>query len=240
MKKFCVQMILAGAAAATLAQATPITVLATSDIWLSGQPGGSSVTGLFGTDTLAANPPVLYSPVTGGQVLMFSATGSTSVDGSCFANADGIGASGYCYANEFSDGTGPINGIGNYTGPADVLYGVFLNSSTPTGTGGPASLDYTVPANISAASYTPALNQIFYIGDGLTGNGTGAVQQFLVPTGATRLYLAVADSVGGSNNNVGSLSVTVTVASAPEPATVGMSAFALLAALAVVRRRRAC
>ena len=44
---------------------------------------------------------------------------------------------------------------------------------------------------------------MFFIGDGLTGNGTGAVQQFVVPTGATRLFLGIADAVGFNDVNHG-------------------------------------
>jgi hypothetical protein len=54
------------------------------------------------------------------------------------------------------------------------------------------------------------LNQVFFIGDGLTGNGTGTVQQFVIPAGATRLYLGSADGAGANYNNSGSFSVSVT------------------------------
>ncbi len=48
---------------------------------------------------------------------------------------------------------------------------------------------------------SPFLKQVFFIGDGLTGNGTGAAQQFIVPAGATRLFLGPADGTGWVNNS---------------------------------------
>jgi len=228
MKNRCVRTILAVTFATALAHAGDITVPGVSDIWLAGQPGGTLLTGSFGTDTALTNSPVLLD-VFGGETLMFSVSGSTSVDGSCFAGADGG-----CYPNEFSYGTGPVNGIGDYTGPSDALIGVFLDNSLPSGVGGPASLDFTGANNF--ASLSPLLNQIFFIGDGLTGTGSGAEQQFTAPAGATRLFLSVADSVGGSQNNVGSLTVDVIT---PEPSAFAPGVLACLAMLRVARKRRA-
>jgi hypothetical protein len=49
---------------------------------------------------------------------------------------------------------------------------------------------------------------VFFIGDGRTGSGTGAVQQFIVPAGATRLFLGTVDGFGW-NTNSGAFSVQV-------------------------------
>ena len=195
-------------------QAASYTVSALTDIWLASQPNAASVTGNFGTDTAPLNSPVSIS-VTAGNVLTFSATGSTSVDGSCFAGPDGG-----CYSDE--SGFSPSPASNTYKGPADALIGVFLPSGVTDVASGPASLDYTQTANTSQTTYTPGLNQIFFIGDGLTGTGTGAVQDFVVPAGATNLYLAVADSIGGSNNNVGSLVVTTPVPEPTSPILLGL------------------
>ena len=48
----------------------------------------------------------------------------------------------------------------------------------------------------SFASLSPLIDQVFFIGDGLTGDGSGSVQQFIVPTGATALYLGITDAPG--------------------------------------------
>ncbi|MGO9339662.1 MAG: PEP-CTERM sorting domain-containing protein, partial [Terracidiphilus sp.] len=117
------------------------------------------------------------------------------------------------------------------------------NSDNGSGvpTGFVPGLDYQAGgnANEGLAAYSPTLNQIFFIGDGLTGTGTGAIQQFTVPVGATGLYLAAADSVGGSNNNVGSLSVGVNGASTvtPEPDSFLLLGSGLLALAGMMRRK---
>lgn len=184
------------------------TIPSTGDLWLSGQPDGTRITGETGTDSAPAESPFLVE-VTAGTTLSFAASGSTSVDGQCFAGPDGG-----CYPDESGFGSGPANGVGFYKGPATALIGVFLGPGIPTGDAAPQSLDYTEAANRSLPSFAPEIGQVFYIGDGLTGTGGGSIQQFPVPTGATRLFLTVADSLGGAQNNVGSLTVKVTTLSA--------------------------
>ncbi len=223
------------------AHADSFSVQGTSGIWLAGQPNGTTVTGYFGPDTAPANSPVFVS-VTGGEILTFSASGSTSVDGSCFAGPDGG-----CYADLSSFSPAPASA--DFNGPADALIGVFVNagagpiaingSGVPTGfvTG----LDYQAGgnANEGLGAYSPALDQIFFIGDGLTGTGTGAVQQFTVPAGATGLFLGIGDSVGGSYNNEGSLSVDVSGANAvtPEPGTLLLLGTGLMGLAGLARRK---
>jgi hypothetical protein len=88
----------------------------------------------------------------------------------------------------------------------------------------PAGLDFSTTAAQSAATISPLLQQVFFIGDGLTGTGSGNSQQFTIPSGATRLFLGSADTVGNNFNNAGSFTVTVsdnvsTTSAAPEPGT---------------------
>ena len=106
----------------------------------------------------------------------------------------------------------------------DALVGVFLTGATPSGAA-PASLDYKV-LGLDAASYSPGVNQIFWIGDGRTGLGSGAVQNFVVPVGATRLYLGTVDGSGWFNNS-GSASIAIAgltplTSGVPETSTWGM------------------
>ena len=85
---------------------------------------------------------------------------------------------------------GGLSGI-KYIGRTMFLIGVFLDGAEPTGTA-PATLDYSVTSPL-ALTVSPLLRQLFFIGDGL-GTG-GANQHFMVPTGATRLFLGFADGV---------------------------------------------
>jgi len=106
---------------------------------------------------------------------------------------------------------GSISGFTNPTGWP--LVGVFTNGD-PTGSA-PAAYNYTV-AGDSQLSYSPVLNQIFFIGDGLTGTGTGSVQTFNVPAGATELWLGIADvsgtgTPGSYGDNPGSFTVSATL-----------------------------
>jgi hypothetical protein len=198
---------------ATSVQAQTVNVPATASIWLAGQPSGVSVSGYFGTDTAPDESPVELQ-VTGSTVT-FLAAGSYSIDGSCF-NAT---AAGGCYPQEGALSPAPWSN--DYTGP-DALVGIFVGA-TPTigsasGYQGPLNYvsgpDYTNAANIGPGTYSPALNQIFYI-------GTGAGEVFNTPTGATAVDLGILDSIGANTNNVGSLTVSFTGATsaAPEPSS---------------------
>ena len=99
-----------------------------------------------------------------------------------------------------------------------ALVGVFETATGPTSGTPPATLDFTV-IGTNFASLSPALNQVFFIGDGLTGDGSGSVQQFMVPLGATRLYLGCADagnyngSPGAYSDNSGTFTVSFQVSS---------------------------
>jgi len=62
-----------------------------------------------------------------------------------------------------------LDGISGYIGPQGPLTGVFLDNSIPNSGPAPATLNFE-PSGIGTnfATLTPQLNQVFYIGDGLT------------------------------------------------------------------------
>lgn len=203
-------LVSAGAAALFAVSATAasntLTVPGTADIWLAGQPNGTILQGVFALfDSAPANSPVLASTglnLTAGTSVTFAATGGTSFLNCLGPTPDGGGVCGTVSALSYF-------GISTYAGPINALIGVFVNGNTPGGTA-PVGVNFSTAGATSQSTYSPQLNQVFFIGDGLTGTGSGSVQQFVIPAGATRLYLGSADGAGANYDNSGSLSVTVT------------------------------
>ena len=91
------------------------------------------------------------------------------------------------------------NGIGNVNAPINSLIGVFLTSSQPDPSAVPSEFNFA-SSGLNFLSLAPGLQQPFFIGDGLTGPG-GVVQSFIVPDGATRLFLGTMDEFEWRNNS---------------------------------------
>lgn len=209
--------------------------------YLAGQPDG---TPCCGGDSTPGEMAVFAGNVVGGGVLTFSGIGGVSYyGGSPAAGADGDNDR-VTYTYRFSMSPDYATGIaGAQNVNVDGLVGVFIDGSVPGGPA-PAPLDFSATSEgngLDFQSLTPGLNQIFWIGDGLTGIETGQVQQFVAPTNATRLYLGTVDGSGWSNNT-GAISVTITGLSAaaiPEPTTWAMmvTGFGLVGAALPGRRK---
>ena len=179
-------------AATGLAQ---VTVPGSSNPYLAGMPNGSTC---CSGDSAPAQSPVLVSGLTlvAGTSLTFTATGGV----------DNTGATPTLTPDGGSViSTSSSNGISGATWPINALVGVFLDASAPNGSAAPASANFSTT---SFTSFSPLLKQAFFIGDGRTGTGSGTVQTFVVPTGATRLFLGTSDGFGWFNNS-GSFTVTV-------------------------------
>ena len=212
--------------------ADTLTIAGNSNIFGAGHaspPGGGTL-------------PPFVSFLSGQTVLTFSSvTGTVTINvgsGSNANNPDGIGA-----APADSD-TSSVGGISGIAAPhAGYLVGIFETANEPFDPA-PSILNFTM-SGTSFTSLSPALNQTFFIGDGLTGNGTGAIQQFMIPAGATRLFLGIADAAnyhgapGSYGDNVGSFSATFDIV--PEPSTwaLGLSGIIFLLAIQYRRSRRA-
>jgi|GEM_PF-5303519 len=166
------------------------TVPGRSNPFLSGHPDGTTAK----ADIAPTQSPVLATAVTSGDILSFSAAGSVSFGGAGNPTTPPDGSSAGASASEV--------GIAGYTGagslPVDALVGVFLTDAIPANPAPPV-MEY--PDGLDFEILAPGNNQIFYIGDGLTGNGTGTRQQFVVPSGATRLFLGTTDGFGWYNNS---------------------------------------
>jgi len=180
----------------TVIQSDPIIVPGISNPFLAGQPDGV----LAKSDTSPDHSPVFAESVRPGDVLSFVVEGSVSNQGFTPGNPPDGGV----LASSASE-----LGIGGYTErslPVDALVGVFLGDGIPQAPA-PAEIIYSGDS-LDFELLAPRLHQIFYIGDGLTGDGIGRRQEFVVPPGATRLYLGVSDSFEWSDNS-GSFEVKI-------------------------------
>jgi Ca2+-binding RTX toxin-like protein len=180
-----------------------VNVVSTGDLWLAGMPQGS-IDDQY--DSAPAESPTLMPlSVTPGDVLTFTATGlvANGPVGQPFVQQDGPDGGSFTSHRPGSD-----NGIANTNVPYNSLVGVFLTNNQPNLSPAPSELDFSL-IGTNFTTLSPQTGQAFFIGDGLTGTGSGAVQQFVVPQGATRLFLGTMDAYGW-DNNVGSFTVTVT------------------------------
>ncbi len=141
------------------------------------------------------------------------------------------------------------DGISGILHPSNVLFlvGVFAGPGVAADPA-PPRLDLTGMTGLP--SFEPLLHQTFFIGDGLTGTGSGDVQTFKIPAGATRLFLGFVDGywfgtepgqaspgpayAGSYDDNAGALSVTWGVVPTPGP----VAALGLAGLLGAARRRR--
>ena len=131
-----------------------------------------------------------------------------------------------------SDGRGP-------------LVGVFLDNNIPSA-GPPATLDFTAGGlGTDFLMLTPALGQVFFIGDGVTGGGT--FQQFIAPAGATRLALGIPDGFsfvgvpGAYDDNDGAYRIRIGInefPDIPEPSTFLLFGAGLLALVGAAKRKK--
>ena len=197
--------------------AATVIVPGTSDMWLAGMPDGSTASG---GDVAPTHSPVL---VTGVDLslgaLFFAATGGVLEAPGCPPRCNGPDGGLFT-----SHSGGAQNGISDATAPVNALMGVFLDDNQPDTTPAPSGLDFLVIGTVFE-TLSPELKQVFFIGDGRTGTGTGDTQIFEVPVGATRLFLGTMDGFGWFNN---SGSFTVEVQAVPLPGAIWLLGSGLL------------
>lgn len=175
--------------------------------------GATPGTSCCGGDSAPAQRPNAITGFVDGSTFTFGVTGITDGAGTGPTGPDGA------YVFDMVDyGTGVAAALNvKVLG----LIGVFLDNNVPTGSTEPISLDFA--SGLDFATLAPGLAQMFWIGDGVTGTGTGTTQVFTAPTGATRLFLGTVDGYSW-NDNSGAYVVTAayngaTVGGVPEPAT---------------------
>ena len=174
-----------------------------SDLYSSGLPTAAEARG-------GVLPAKLTLAAGGGYVTVSHVHGQIGCAGDSAYSADG----GSCVSSRTE-----LNAADHVSGIVDgertlFLAGVFLADHPGPA---PAGLDFSDNAlGKSRESYAPQLGQSFFVGDGLTGTGTGTEQRFVIPEGATALYLGFADGnyFAGDpswySDNTGSIALQVT------------------------------
>ncbi|MFT3785418.1 MAG: pilus assembly protein TadG-related protein [Tepidisphaeraceae bacterium] len=104
---------------------------------------------------------------------------------------------------------GKENGKSDLSAPINSVVAVFLSNDDPGSGSTPEALDFSTAESRDFQTLKPKLKQVFYIGDGLRSNGE--TQQFIAPTGATRLFIGTMDGYEW-NNNIGGFEVNAIVA----------------------------
>lgn len=197
------------AAGPALADQITVFVPGTADPYLAGMPAGSTASGNApgspGADVAPAQSPVLVAglPLSAGMALTVNATGSAAYGPAPASGPDhrSSGPDGILYFGSLIHHlAGPQNGLSDVRTPINALLGVFLGDSRPDLTEAPATLDFGA-LGTGFSTLSPALKQVFFIGDGL--DATAGQQTFIVPAGATRLYLGTADGWEWANNRGG-------------------------------------
>jgi len=192
---------------------TAVPVDGKADPWLAGMPNGTTANyySEFG-DAAPNNSPVLVPTISiiPGQTLNFQFNGTVS--NWAGDNPYGCdGDAGYVGDDWWADSNGNAeHGIANVTAPIAAVIGVFLDNSQPDSSAAPAALNFGTSASRDFASISPLVKQPFFIGDGLRADGV-TLQGFVVPPGATRLYIGIMDFQQWSDNS-GVMTTTVTKA----------------------------
>ncbi len=201
-----VMVLVTGLAGGVAAHAEgPIIVNSQDNIFGAGQqsaPGGGNVpTGII---TLAPGDQcVRIAEVHGSNKTKCASTdGCISLDaergeGHSYNDPDGVGGQ-YAYLN--NTGTSLISGI--VTPGYGGLVGVFLPAGGPSGPA-PAALNFLNGKGVGFKKLSPLLDQTFFVGDGLTGDGVGSLQRFSVPAGAAQLVFGISDTCGGEQGPPG-------------------------------------
>lgn len=181
------------------AQNAVITIDSHTDIY---QAGGYN----DGAGEGAVLPFAYVFPARPGQVLTFlSVTGQWTCNNGIEPpySADGTTTVGVCYPRANISPTGPFSGYDN-TDYQGAMVGMFLEGNCGFPTTVAPTLRFYVNDGSQGGIKTdfevlqPLIGQVFFVGDGLTGTGTGDHQRFLVPPTATHLYLGYVDTCSSS------------------------------------------
>jgi len=184
-------------------------IVATANPFLAGAPAATEIDyGRSPKDVAPLNAPVSVQAddkkcFDAGRQLYFQVSGTIAHDNQpdIFTDADGQPDQVTSHAID------SIHGISDISAPINSLVGVFLDDTAfASRPAAPEVLDFSLAEARNFRTLAPKIGQIFFIGDGK--NDGGLLQGFVVPTGTTRLYLAIMDQYEWSNNQ-GQLSGTI-------------------------------
>ncbi len=174
---------------------TVVRIPATANPYLAGMPNGTKASL---EDSAPRQSPVLVNlSLVDAVAVSFVASGGTNHVPSCPPQ---------CYPPAGSSllaRHGSENGISDATFSYDSLLGGFLDDDQPNRTHAPRGLGFG-GVDRDLRSLSPKLKEVFFIGAGTTKQGVA--RRYLIPKGATRLFLGIMDGYGW-NNNSGSLQV---------------------------------
>lgn len=224
------------------AHAAPIVVSGLANIFGAGHGGAAATPSPDGGGGGIAPPSFDFAAGPGQVITVTGAVGIVS----CCSGASPNGPDGGTGASGNTDILSH-NGISGITHASRTMFlvGVFTSDTEPSD---PAPPRLDAAAMSSFFDVFVDLDQTFFIGDGLTGEGSGSTQRFHVPAGATHLYLGFADAFAFGNptnlpgwydDNTGTLSVELSIGriDVPEPPLWALLGAALLGVGAARRRR---
>jgi hypothetical protein len=181
-------------------------VSAATNPFLAGMPEASIIDYASSADKAPVNSPVQILPndlecMKPGNSLYFRVDGNISLGDIPGEQVNADGQSTLVVSHKL----GSVNHIATTNAPMGSLIGVFLDD-TPTHirTITPKALRFGRETLRNFRLLAPAIGQIFFIGDGKDSAGTQ--QAFLIPQGATRLFIATMDA-DQWNNNIGKFTV---------------------------------
>jgi hypothetical protein len=170
----------------------------TANLYLAGMPNGTK--GGFRDRAPDQSPVLVPLSLAGVTAVMFAAGGGVA-HGPMWPiePPEGSRTMGYHRGSE--------HGIAGIDAPFEALLGLFLGDERPDRGPAPRTLKFDAEHR-AFTTLAPQLKQVFYIGSGLAKSS--APRRFLIPAGATRLFLGTMDEYGWYNNE-GAFTVAVRI-----------------------------
>lgn len=195
------------------AASNPLSVPALAQLYLAGQPNGT----VYDLDSAPVHSPAQAGvPITAGQGFRIRATGQIECRNPIFGSLQPAGPGGIPAA---VSSLGAAYGLSGIRSDSCALIGVFTGPSIDSRSA-PPDLDFT-GGLVDVQALRPLLQQVFYIGDGLTPAGQPRV--FTAPTGATRLFLGVMNFRMGLQRGAFTASVAPADPGAPQVSSAGIT-----------------